>query len=212
MVSHGKTTATKIASGADDSTIRKFATGVKDLHGPVLLRFGFEMDQRAHAFGTPSQFIAAWRHVYNVFQKVGATNVRFVWCPTAAAFVNGVAGKWYPGDAYVDWIGVDGYNRYTTTHEWKSFGALFGPFYTFGSSHSQPLVVAESGTTEDAGHPGRKGTWFLDAASWLKAHPRIKGWVYNSAIGTMGYDNRVETSSSSLSDYKKAGKESYFQH
>ena len=53
---------------------------------------------------SPASFIAAWRRVYRIFAQVGATNVRWVWCPTGWGFGKGLAERFYPGSAYVDWI------------------------------------------------------------------------------------------------------------
>jgi hypothetical protein len=47
---------------------------------------------------------------HELFALAGATNVRWVWCPTAAGFAAGTAQAYYPGKAYVNGIGADGYN------------------------------------------------------------------------------------------------------
>jgi len=80
------TTAAAIASGSQDATIARVADAVKALKSRVLVRFAYEMDQPKSGpryLGSPSDFIAAWRHVYAVFQARGATNAKFVWAPIA---------------------------------------------------------------------------------------------------------------------------------
>jgi len=46
---------------------------------------------------SPANFIAAWRHIHDIFVARGATNVEFVWCPSAYGFVTGTAQKSDPG-------------------------------------------------------------------------------------------------------------------
>ena len=54
----------------------------------------------------------AWRHIVNRFKADGATNVGFWWCPgEQAGGVRPQIDASYPGDAYVDWVGSDDYNR-----------------------------------------------------------------------------------------------------
>jgi mannan endo-1,4-beta-mannosidase len=69
----------------------------------------------------PAAFVAAWRHVHDLFVQNGATNVVWVWCPNATDVPNATSAPWnhwtnyYPGDTYVDWVGIDGYNWGNTT-------------------------------------------------------------------------------------------------
>jgi len=95
------TTAAAIASGSQDATIARVADAVKALKSRVLVRFAYEMDQPKGSpryLGSAADFIAAWRHVYTMFQTRGVTNARFVWSPIAANFKNGVAQSFYPGE------------------------------------------------------------------------------------------------------------------
>ena len=112
MISWESTRTSQIAAGADDSTIREEALQLKALRAPVLLRWFAEMDIagiRWHAF-SPATFVAAWRRIHLIFQRAGATNVRWVWCPNITGFAHDTAQAYYPGNAYVDWICADGYN------------------------------------------------------------------------------------------------------
>ncbi len=124
------TTAAAIASGSEDANIARVADAVKALGGRVLVRFAYEMDQPRSGpryLGSPAQFIAAWRHVYDMFQARGVSNARFVWAPIAANYATGVAQSFYPGNRYVDWIGADGYNWYPGRpgSKWTTFGDIF---------------------------------------------------------------------------------------
>ena len=94
------TTAAAIASGTEDANIARVADAVKALGSRVLVRFAYEMDQPTSGpryLGSPAQFIAAWRHVHDVFQARGVTNARFVWSPIAANFKSGARPELLPG-------------------------------------------------------------------------------------------------------------------
>jgi hypothetical protein len=101
------TMASKVVAGQYDSLIRAAADNMKPLGRNILLRWDFEMTQlpgQPEYVGPPAEFIAAWRHVHDIFVARGATNVQWVWAPQSAGFSHGTAGQFYPGDAYVDWI------------------------------------------------------------------------------------------------------------
>lgn len=104
-----------IAAGKYDTPIKRYADAVKAYRCQVALSFGHEMNGWWYTWGrpwtSPGTFIAAWRHIHDVFAAQHVTNVIWSWDPThqyqgkTASF----ASQWYPGDAYVDWIGIDGY-------------------------------------------------------------------------------------------------------
>ncbi|HUZ83916.1 MAG TPA: hypothetical protein VMU66_04430, partial [Gaiellales bacterium] len=162
------TTAAAIVSGSQDANITRVAETMKSWGRPFFLRFAYEMDQPPGSpryIGTPAEFVAAWQHVYDIFQQVGATDARFVWCGIAANFADGHAQAYYPGDAYVDWIAADGYNWYPSQPKWKTYsGGIFDAFYAWASQRGKPLMIAETGSMEDAAQPGRKDQWIADAA------------------------------------------------
>ena len=59
----------------------------------------------------PGEYVAAWRHVHDIFTSVGANDVTWVWCPNVDPDHKMQSlGSLYPGDAYVDWTCLDGYN------------------------------------------------------------------------------------------------------
>ena len=201
------TTAAAIASGSEDANVARVAAAVKALGGRVLIRFAYEMDQPRSGpryLGSPAQFIAAWRHVYDMFQARGVSNARFVWAPIAANYATGVAQSFYPGNRYVDWIGADGYNWYPGRpgSKWTPFGDIFSAFYAWAAPRGKPLIVAETGVQEDPTVPGRKAAWFADAAAWIRSHSAIRAVSYFDGISPKGYDFRVDTSSASFDAWR----------
>ncbi|MDX6743527.1 glycoside hydrolase family 26 protein [Actinocorallia sp. A-T 12471] len=101
---------------------------------------------------TPEDFVAAWRHIHDIFTKVGVGNVIWVWSPnTAQGEGLPPVKEFYPGDEYVDWIGVSGY-MYKVKNEPKDepgiFMDVFGPLYKeLRTFTEKPVVIAETGST-----------------------------------------------------------------
>ncbi len=176
MIDWGCTSAGAVTSGADDATITAFAQALRSYAKPVLLRECWEMNfPKTHSqLFDATQFVASWRHIWTIFRQVGVPNVSFVWCP-------GVSGTdpapFYPGDRYVDWIGVDGYDRTGTS----TFSSLFSGFYQTWSTHGKPMVVCETGSmgANQAAYIGSIGT---DAPTM----PDFKAVVYFDGVGPAG--------------------------
>lgn len=75
---------------------------------PVFLRFGDEFDSAANHYD-PAVFVAAWQYFYARMETKGVTNVALVWQSAAlcaGTFDGHPLEAWYPGDAYVDWVGL----------------------------------------------------------------------------------------------------------
>ena len=93
------------------------------------------------------QYVLAWKHVHDIFTSVGATNVTWVWCINVEGSGETSMSELYPGDSYVDWIGMDGYNwGGTSGHSWQSFTSVFSQTYTDIQSlaPSKPIIIAET--------------------------------------------------------------------
>jgi hypothetical protein len=163
----------EIIRGRYDSFIRRWARGAKRWGHPFFLRFDWEMNTNEVPYSEASnmnrrgEFVRMWRHVHQIFTDVGATNVTWVWCPNVEypTSVKPLAAL-YPGDAYVDWTCLDGYNWGTNPSRpagWMSFTAVFRHTYrlvTRDIAPSKPLMIGETASTEFG---GSKAQWISDA-------------------------------------------------
>jgi beta-mannanase len=202
----------EIAQGRHDVYLRQLSEAVRELGKPVFLRYAHRMDLPSASswVGDPASYVAAWRHVHEIFSGLP---VSWVWTPTAAAFAGDQpAERFYPGDDYVDWIAADGYNALgcDRQREWRQLSEVFGAFYAWGSARGKPLMIAEAGSTEDPADPGRKATWFDNAARQLATEmPNVQALVYFDAKKTCDY--RVATSARSLAAFKRLAQDRHFQ-
>ncbi|MGB7051846.1 MAG: glycosyl hydrolase [Acidimicrobiales bacterium] len=167
--------AAAVAAGSDDAQITAEAQALKNFGRPMFLRWCWEMNLVASHPGVedPATFVAAWRHIWTIFQTVGATNVAFLWCPAATGHD---PAPYYPGNGYVGWIGIDGYDRTGT----GTFGSVFGSFYADWSGQGKPMMVVETGS------PATNQVAYLHSvATQMPAMPLFKGFVYFDAVGPL---------------------------
>src|SRR5262245_44760314 len=120
LISWEGTDLNRIVSGSQDSVIRARARRAKQFGHRIFISWGYEMNGdwnewsgiNANSPGTtngPAKFVSAWRRIHRIFDKVGANNVTWVWTPNDRDVPSSSWNHWtqyYPGDAYVDWVGV----------------------------------------------------------------------------------------------------------
>jgi len=142
----------RIVRGGYDRYLRNAARAAAAWGKPILLRFAHEMNGDWYPWGrgvdgnTARLYKHAWRHAVRIFRRLGAGNVRWLWCPN----VNQAGGLpfagLYPGGRWVDWVGLDGFN-------WGYGGRSYSFRSIFASSLSRlariapgkPAIVAETG-------------------------------------------------------------------
>ncbi|MFI8522533.1 glycoside hydrolase family 26 protein [Streptomyces sp. NPDC085481] len=209
-----------IASGKyDASVIDPQARRLKAYGKRVFFSFDQETDMRTReGAGSPEEFVAAYRHLHERFERLGVDNVVWVW--TVSGYLgNGNADRMralYPGDAYVDWIGMDQYNYYLCHRSptWLDFAASQRPAYEWirtRVSADKPVMLAEFATAPDPRDPARKREWYAEiprvAASDL---PGVRAYVHwNRAVPGPGCDLTVD-SGPGLEGYRTAGRAPYF--
>ncbi|MBM3674019.1 MAG: hypothetical protein FJW88_03530 [Actinobacteria bacterium] len=202
MISWNGTDTSQIVNGSKDSLIRTRARAVKALNAPVFLRFFWEPENKLSLISSPTEYINAWRRVRSLFDAEGATNVVWQWCGTAWGMrPGGPEFKYYPGDAYVDWVCTDGYNWAPgqAGATWQSFAWIMKGAHDFSVAHNKPMIVGEFGVQER--NPGEKAAWMADAQAAIKtSFPNIKAIVYFDEDRL--YDWRVDTTTSSYNAYK----------
>lgn len=178
-----------ILDGKWDAYITKWAKAAKDTDTPILLRWGHEMNGNWYPWACamngkdPAKYVSAFRHVHDLFTAQGATKVQWVWClnndPVPSEAWNDPAGL-YPGDAYVDWMGLDGYNWGTGVSygSWRTFESLFASAYdkVQAISSAKPVLVAEFASSTVGGD---KAAWMTDLFKTLPTRfPKMKGFTW----------------------------------
>jgi len=196
-----------IADGASDAYTRKFATAVRTANLPVVISFGHEMNGHWYPWGTdatdPADFVRAWRRIHDIFQDVGAANVIWVWSPNVINYLpDAPLEPFYPGDSYVDWIGVVGY--YTDSGA-STFPTLFGPTTAAVRRFTRkPILIAET-----AAEPGpRKRRDVADLFAGVAASPDVIGFIWFDHHKRA--DWRIGSDPSALAEFKRGAANGLF--
>jgi hypothetical protein len=177
-------TLASIAAGRWDGLLWRYAREIRRWGHPFFLRFDWEMNSSVWPWdppnnaSTPAAYVAAWRHVHDLFARAGVRNVTWVWCPNVGNLRN--LGALYPGRRYVDWSCLDGYNfGGTSAVSFADWNAIFARSYALITQRlapGKPMMVAEFGST---GQGGDKAAWITNALATVPfAYPQIRALVY----------------------------------
>jgi hypothetical protein len=210
-----------IINGTHDAYIRQYATAVKNWGYPIFIRLMHEMNgdwnyewQELQNGNRRGEYVPAYRHVVDIFRAVGANNVSFVWCPNIVEPTSDwpSLASLYPGDGYVDWTALDGYNWGATQRwGWWSFDRLFNYSYNviLKLAPSKPVMIAEFGTVEVGGD---KAAWIADALGTQLPgrYPRVRAAIYANYDGDGAMDWYIETSQASINAWKAQITGSYY--
>jgi beta-mannanase len=214
---------TDITGGKYDTMAHTYAQAAKAVGKPIFLRWGHEMNGDWYPWGgakngndatAPQKYVAAWKHLHDLFVADGATNVLWIWCPNIGGAPNAAWNQpsaYYPGDAYVDWVAVDGYNWGTsqTWSKWTAFKDILGPVYAAYVAMGKPLMIAETGSVEGGGD---KAAWVNDLRANMKtSFPGVKAFVYFDTYDTINKtDWKIDSSQGALAAFIAMGKDAYF--
>lgn len=196
-----------IASGRFDAYIRASARAAARWGHPMFVDFAQEMNIGGYAWSagvngnTPALYVRAWRHVVSLFRAEGADNVRWVWAPNTDCEGRCPFTEFYPGNAWVNWVGLDGYNYAAVDGTpWRQFQQIFGHSYRILTSLTEkPVMIAETASTE-AG--GSKARWILNMrSSLLTSLPRVRLLVWFDRIKETNWS--INSSPSSLAAFRK---------
>jgi beta-mannanase len=165
-----------IIDGTYDTYIRSWASGIASLPYPVVMRFAHEMNgfwypwcEQSNA-NQPGQYI---------FTAAGADNVAWLWSPNVTYPGAQPLANLYPGDAYVDWIGLSGYYGTAGREAYIGFEEIFAATFSELASFSRkPIVITETGATNAT---GRQAEWINDMFTQLPRHPEVIGVIWFEA-------------------------------
>ena len=148
-----------IVEGHFDSFFVDWAKQVKEVNGTVLLRIRPEFNGDWYPWcivnndRNPELFIEAFRHIHDIFKKEKVDNVKFIWCPNSMSLPQ---ESWnyimdaYPGDEYVDFVGLDIYNGAGKSLTWRSFRKEgIEVYYTVTKLlKNKPIIICETASRE----------------------------------------------------------------
>jgi hypothetical protein len=152
----GRTPVASIAAGLQDGFLRRYAASVRSFRHPVVISFGHEANGTWYPWGyrhvAPGVWVQAWRHIVTIFRQSGAGNVTWLWIINREATGEGPIQAWWPGGAYVDWVGIDGYYDVPS----DNFASIFDPTITaVRKMTAKPILVSETAIGPVAGRAAK---------------------------------------------------------
>jgi len=177
----------KILNGEYDDFLNSYAKYVKDYKEPVLFRLNNEMNgdwcqyNGLYTNKDTELYKALWVYIYDIFQKNNVKNAIWVWNPNNRDFPN---FKWnnylnyYPGDEYVDVIGLTAYNTgsYYRGEKWEDFNSLYKPLYSeYMKVFDYPFIITEFGCNSIGGD---KVAWIENMFHEIKKYENIKVLIW----------------------------------
>lgn len=184
-----------VANGLYDAQLRASAEGAKRFGKPMIVGFAHEFNLSYSPFyGDPAAYIAAFRRVVTIFDQAGATNVQWLWPPNYKSDRPDLPASdynlYYPGDAYVDWIAVYGFNwgnDFSKGPGWAEFDYLFDEFLrNTACRYDKPLMV---GPTASVDGPGSKTEWIANIYRGLSKYDNVRAIVW---FNDFAYNNPAE--------------------
>jgi hypothetical protein len=232
-------TLPRIIDGTFDHELVLWADQARALPFPLLVEFGTEVNGgwfpwngiyngagKTDSYGDPAfpdgpkRFRDAYRHIIDLFRRRGVRNITWFFHINAlswpAADWNRMA-LYYPGDEYIDWIGVSVYGSQTPGERWVTFQEILDSAYSelAAISANKPLALLEFGVAEDP-KQGSKAEWIRVALQSIREqrYPRLKAVCYwheawENEDGSVS-DLRINSSPAALAAYRQEIAASFF--
>ena len=213
MISWRGTGHGPILNGSSDGQIARNARRLRRFGRPLLLRWGWEMNgswyawSAAHNGDDASGYVRSWQRLHDIFREEGADNVSWVWSPNWNDSPDEAWNRmdeYYPGDTYVDWVGVSGYNLRRETPQ-----TLFKPIYDAYTSR-KPLMITEVGAQDRGGRT--KADWIDLFSAWCRQNPGVGAVTWFDTDTHPGYHEkwRIDTDPESLAAYRRMARHPHF--
>ncbi|MFJ4930127.1 glycoside hydrolase family 26 protein [Streptomyces sp. NPDC088736] len=204
-----------IARGESDVYIRRLASQIAAYKGPLALSFAGEMNGPWNSWGPrhtrSADFVAAWRHLHDIFTARGVANVIWVWSPHVAdSGTTAELRPYYPGNGYVDWVGLIGYYG---PIDGVAFSSLFTPtLREIAAFSAKPVLLTETGVAESKNKEAHIRDLFRGAAKagviGLVWYDQRKDWPGSKEL----MDWRIDTSVGALAAFQVESARNHFGH
>ncbi len=210
---------------------------IKDYKNPVFVRIGHEFSGSWNGY-EPYEYPKAFQKIVTMFRDAGVDNAAFIWAyqPIATDDFDlcDPECRWFPGDEYIDWYGLDVFDHSEFT-QISGSGRDGGTtqqayqrslhFLQMAKSHKKPVMLAET-SAKDASitssqSDGMKdwGLWFEPFFSFIEDHEVIKGFYYininwsSTGFGADGWTNaNIKDNSYIAEEYVKEMKKQKYLH
>jgi cellulose synthase (UDP-forming) len=173
------TNARSVGNGGYAEYLKRSAQVFREFGEPVFITFKSSGD-------TPGErYRLTWQYLHTYFTSLGISNLTWVWCPQ-----NPQEEDRYPGEKFVDWIGVEclNYAEHMSKSDWYTFGDIYGKYRRSYGHLQKPVLLTALGC---ASGPGQD-EWFSDAFAKMKSDfHEIGGAIVYTGVRVTGSDQRI---------------------
>lgn len=216
----------ELLEGKYDGYISSFVSQVKHWKDIVYLRPLHEFNANWYVWGGeknggveggPELIKQCWIYIVNKFREQNVENVKWIWClhePSVGVSLadwNHIKNYW-PGDDYIDLLGIDGFNFYPENPErdnpeFYSFDSLFSEMYKQIISLSNKPIFIITGTAEFSreGNISCKADWINDAFEKIRnvyTHISIVAWFHYKYNENINW--KIDSSDGSLNAFNES--------
>lgn len=200
-----------ITEGWYDHFLEEWGRTISRVNGTVLVRILHEFNGDWYPWSIanndhdPELYIKAYRRIVNKFRSGGNGNMRFVWCPNSVSTPQepwNYFMKAYPGDEYVDFIGLDIFNGagQKGIPQWRSFRheAYDAYFLITENFPHKKLLICETATRErfpeETGYYTTKADWIRTQIEALKSDmSKFRLMVWFNETPTFRIESSIES-------------------
>jgi len=212
--------------GKFDQQIKQWAIEARNISAPLILEFGPEVNGnwfpwngqwngagQTRRYGDPilpdgpEKFRDVYRRIINIFKQNQAHNITWVFHVDTSRMPHrwwNRAEYYYPGDDYIDWIGLSVFGAQLPTHKWTHFMDKMHNFWPELRTlvKNKPLIISEFAVIEDKYRPTRKAQWLEETFELVEnyVYP-IKAVTYWNSYGWLDDGSasfRLDSSEESL--------------
>ena len=145
----------EITEGRHDGPLLSFAKQVALLDKPLFIKpFLLPNEANTPDKASPENFIAAWRHVYKVFESAGVAKAVWVW----QAWNTTSSPDYFPGSYYADWLGTsiaDSIKEDISSGN-QGFYSLYQPYHKLTLfNYGIPVMITSASTAAN----NKKAWW-----------------------------------------------------
>ena len=200
----------EILQGQWDDVLGYYVRTIKEFGHPVMIRLMNEMNgwwcnySSYHSSKDTLIFKEVYRYIYKMFADAGVDNVLWIWNPNGISYPTvdwNDTLMYYPGDEYVDIVGVTAFNTGTYYEDfgesWQDFTTLYQDLYNQNCQwFEHPLMFTGFACAELGGD---KRAWTEDMFQKIGAYDRAKVLVwwdsvdydYNKTPAVISRDYRI---------------------
>lgn len=189
-----------ILDGEYDDYFKDYAKMLKDFSHPVMFRLNNEMNgdwclySSYHTSKDTEIYKALYKYLFTLFEEKGVDNVVWVWNPHDKSFPDFQWNHWmlyYPGDSFVDIVGLTGYNTgtYYPGEIWRGFNEIYDPLYAQNMNlFKKPFMLTEFSSSSIG---GQKESWIIEMFDNILKYENIKAAIWWNGCD---YDNQGNAS------------------